>query len=140
MPGQVTVAAKLPHGLVMRIFEMVETQEPVMGGGFRAIKVARERPERVTLNGFAHAQNKAPNAPQIEGFAMTHSVDKDFWDAWLAQNNTSDIVKNGLIFAHEKTGNTEANAKNNKDVRSGLERLEPTKLPRGLETRNSATV
>lgn len=39
--ASVTVGCKLPHGLTMRVFDMVETQEPVMGGGFRAVKVAQ---------------------------------------------------------------------------------------------------
>ena len=131
--ASVTVGCKLPHGLTMRVFDMVETQEPVMGGGFRAVKVAQERPQRVTLNGFSNAQNRAPNSPIVEGFALTHGVDAEFWSAWKAQNADSDVVKNGLIFAHEKSVNTEAEAKDKKTLRSGLERLDPNKLPKGIQ-------
>jgi hypothetical protein len=133
MAGTVTVACKLPAGLVLRVFDMVETQEPVMGGGYRAVKVARERPHRITLKGWSHAQNMAPNAPIIGGFALTPNVDKDFWDAWLTQNQELDAVRNGLIFAHEKPVNAEAEAKDKKTVKSGLERLDPAKLPKGIQ-------
>jgi hypothetical protein len=129
----VTVACKLPHGLKLRLFNMVETQEPVMGGGFRTVKVAQERPESVTVKGWSHAQNMAPNAPLVGGYALTQNVDKDLWDAWLAANAQSDVVKNGLIFAHEKSVNVEAEAKEKKDKRCGLERLDPNKLPRGIQ-------
>jgi hypothetical protein len=129
----VTVACKLPHGMTLRVFDMVESQEPVMGGGFRAVKVAQERPERVTLKGFAHPQNRAPSTQIIEGFALTYGVDAEFWNAWKTQNAQSDVVKNGLIFAHEKPVNTEAEAKDKKSLRSGLERLDPAKLPKGIQ-------
>lgn len=133
MPGTVTVACKLPHGLILRIFDMAETQEPVMGGGSRTVKVARERPERAVLNGWSHPQNRAPAHPIISGFALTHGIDKDLWDAWKAQNIENDIVKNHLVFAHEKDANVAAEAKEKRGVRSGLERLDPAKLPRGIQ-------
>jgi hypothetical protein len=133
MPGTVTVACKLPHGLVLRVFNMVEAQEPVMGGGFRKVKVAQERPERAEIKGWAHPQNHAPKAPLIGGFALTAGVDKDLWDTWKTQNAESDLVKNGLIFAHEKADSVQDQAKDQRALRSGLERLDPKKLPRGIE-------
>jgi hypothetical protein len=132
MSATVTAACKLPHGLTLRVFDMVETQEAVMGGGFRPVKMARELPTRITLKGVSHAQNAAPNAPMISGFALTHGVPKEFWDLWLAQNKDTDVVKNGLVFAHEKDGSTAAEAKEKEKVRSGLERLDPKALPKSL--------
>ncbi len=131
--ASVTVACKLPAGLKLRVFDMIETQEPVMGGGSRTVKVARENPKSVTVKGWSHPQNMAPNAPIVEGFALTPNVDKDVWDAWLKDNADSDVVKNGLIFAHEKAGGAEAESKDKKSLRSGLERLDPNKLPRGIQ-------
>ena len=133
----VTVGCKLPHGLILRIFNMIEVDEPVMGGGSRKVPTARERAERVTINGCAHMQNKAPNAPISSGFALTHGVNKDFWDLWLTQNKDSDMVRNGLIFAQGKPADTEAEAKEKELVRSGLERLDPEKLPGKLQTARS---
>lgn len=133
MPGTVTVACKLPNGIFLRVFDMVETQEPVMGGGYRTVKMAREKGQRVRLNGFSHAQNRAPNSPIREGFALTYGVDKDLWDLWKSQNADTDMVKNGLVFAHEKDANTLAEIREKKDTRSGLERLDPNKLPKGIK-------
>lgn len=127
----VTVACKHPHGLKLRLFEMVERTE-VTHGGTRTIKVAQERHDTVTIKGNAHPQNRAPNATISHGFALTHGVPKEFWDAWVEQNKDSDLVKNGLIFAHAGAANTEAESREKESVKSGLERLDPDNLPRGI--------
>jgi len=129
----VTVACKLPNGLILRLFTMAEKNEQVMGGGSRKIKEAVEHPKRVVLNGNSHPQNAAPRAQIASGCALTMGVDKEFWDTWLAQNKDSDVVRNGLVFAHEKIENTSAEAKDKVTLRSGLERLDPKKLPRGIK-------
>ena len=134
MAGTVSVACKLPHGLQLRVFDMITTSEPVMGGGMRDVKTARQVGEPVIIKGNAHPQNEAPRAEISSGYAITHGVDKDFWDSWVAQNASHEAVRNGLIFAHEKGGNTTAEAREKVEVRSNLERLDPTKLPRGLES------
>jgi hypothetical protein len=129
----VTVASKMPNGLILRVFDMVETQEPLMGGGFHTVKVARERPERIVVNGNAHPQNKSPMCQIVAGYALTPGVSKELWDLWRKQNESSLLVKNGLIFAHENSRNTEAEAAEKKDIRSGLERLDPERLPKGIQ-------
>lgn len=131
----VTIACKLPHGLLLRNFKMEETQEPVMGGGFRSVKVARQVGDTVRINGNAHPQDKAPIQTIVQGtgYALTPGVDKEFWDAWLVANKDHMAVRNGLIFAHEKEASAVAEAREKKSVRSGLERLDPDKLPRGIE-------
>ena len=128
----VTIACKLPHGLMLRIFKMHDTNEAVMGGGSRAVKVAHAIEKTVTIAGFSHPQNAAPKGPMVEGFALTPNVDKEFWDIWIAQNAESDMVKNGLIFAHVKPADTNAESRDKKDLRSGLERLDTSKLPKGV--------
>jgi hypothetical protein len=136
---EVTVACRLPHGLKLRLFDMVESQEPVMGGGFRKVKIARDTGKSVTINGWAHPQNAAPRMQLVEGFALTPGIDKEFWDAWVIQNKEHDAVKNHLIFAHEKETSTAAEAKEKKSVRSGLERLDPKNLPRGIQKSDLAS-
>lgn len=129
----VTVACKLPNGLRMRLFRMQKTHEPVLGGGSREVQVAHETGAEFTLNGWSHPQNKASRATIEGGYALTPNVPKDFWDAWFAQNKDTDFVKKGLIFAHEKESSTIAEAREKVAVRSGLERLDPNKMPKGVE-------
>ena len=133
----VTVACKMPHGLELRLFNMVDKREIGQGGNTFMIKEAQEVGERVRLNGFAHPQNKAPKSPIVGGYGLTFGVSKDFFDHWLEQNRDSDIVKNGLVFAHSKPGHTEGKAEEQKGIRSGLERLDPTRPPPGIKPLNA---
>ena len=139
----VTVACKLPHGLTLRIFDMEEYDEPLMGAvGRRTTKLAKELQQRYVLNGFSHPQIRAPKHQIVEGFALTHRIPLDFWERWLSQNKDSMLVKNGLIFAHEKAADAEDEATEKKTVRSNLERLDPDNLPKGIQrsTGDVATV
>ena len=104
----VTVACKLPHGLILRVFDMVEVSESVMGGGYRTAKVARERGEQFVVKGWSHPQNAAPTSAIVGGYAITPNIPKDFWELWLSQNKDADYVKNHLIFADIKQNSTEA--------------------------------
>ena len=54
---------------------------------------------------------------------------KDLWEKWLSQNKDSMIVKNGLIFAHSDQASVEAEGREKEACKSGLERLDPNKLP-----------
>lgn len=136
MAGEkVTVACKLPNGLVLRVFSMVDKDEHVMGGGVKTTKVAQEFPERVVLNGWSHPQNHSARHQIEGGFALTPGVDKEFFDLWLDQNKDSDVVRNGLVFSQARTDSAASAARERKDVRSGMERLDPSKLPvKGIKT------
>ncbi len=126
----VTVACKLPHGLDLRLFEMVPTPEPIMGGGSRIVDQARPMPKIVKLNGFANPVNAAPKSLTYGGYGMTYNVDKEFFERWLEQNADSDIVQKELIFALESHEDAHEMAHDQKDVVSGLEAVDPTKVIR----------
>ncbi|AWJ93314.1 hypothetical protein Sp245p_26190 (plasmid) [Azospirillum baldaniorum] len=126
----VTVACKLPHGLELRTFTMEEVSEPVMGGGFRSVKMARQDETTFVIKGNAFPQNMAPEHPIIGGFGLTPGVPKGFWDKWLEQNASSALVRSGLIFAHAKPGHAEGEARERTELRSGLERIDPKNPPR----------
>jgi hypothetical protein len=133
MPGTVTVACKVPSGLHLRLFRMEDFNEPVMGGGTRTVKRAVEMGQRVTVKGFAHPSDKAPTAQISGGYALTPGVDADFFKAWLEQNAESAIVKNKLIFAHEKATYAESQSREQAELVCGLEPIDPAKMPKGLE-------
>ncbi len=137
----VTVACKIPGGLILRGFVLVDRSELVMGGGTREIKVAQETGERVVINGPAAEKGKMPIARngmgmpddnlgmvQVEhGYALTHGVDAEFFNRWLEQNQTLDAVRNGLIFAHAQVSSVRAQAKDGARIRTGLEPIDPTR-------------
>lgn len=128
--AKVTVACKMPNGLLLRVFAMETHSEPVMGGGVREAKSARQIGGTVKLNGNAVPFGKRPDHPIVAGYALTHGIDKEFFDKWLEQNRDSDIVKNSLVFAYDKGDSVRDAAKEHAKARSGLEPIEPDTDPR----------
>ena len=136
MSDTVTVACKLPHGLVLRLHEMVEMNEPTAGGGFRKVKRAQAIGEPVVLKGYVRRFDRrlepAPVA-QTSSFALTHGVDADFFKKWLAQNHDLDAVKNNLIWAHSAADMIEGFIIEYEAQKSGIEPIDPQNLPRGIQ-------
>jgi hypothetical protein len=111
MAGLVTVACKLPKGLILEI---------------------AGRP-RVTVNGFSTPYGVVPQHTIIGGYGLTPNVDADFFEEWMMLNEGLDLVKNRFIFAYPKTADASANAKEMAAEKSGLEALDPDNPGRGLE-------
>lgn len=122
MTETVTVACKLPNGLVLRVFNMVERSELVLGGGSRKIKQAVQSDHApIKINGCA-APFGSPQA-LYGGYALTPNVPKDVFDEWLKQNADADVVRNNLIFAADKTDYVADKATEQRDLTSGLQPL-----------------
>lgn len=102
MAATVTVGCKLPNGLILELGD-----------------------KRVTVKG-------ANSSNIIGGHGITEGVDKEFFDAWMTKNKELSFVKAELLFAHEKTANTTAQAKERKKEKTGLEPLDPEAKPAGL--------
>lgn len=134
MAGTVTVACKVPMGLILRVFTMETYKEPAAGGGFVDAKRARQVGKSVKINGPAHPVNERPMVPMAGnylggGFALTPNVDADFWTKWLEQNADNDVVTNGFIFAAPKTENVAAQAKERRKEKLGFEPIDPDRPP-----------
>lgn len=139
----VTIACKLPNGMFLDLMgEEKEEMVPSNSGPVRQVK--RDLLKRVLVRGVAAERRlergdehgdpmESPGIMTVQGgYGLTFGVDKDFWDAWLRQNANSDLVKNRLIFA--AAGDKAADqAREQEEIRSGLEPLDPEKLPKGLE-------
>lgn len=126
----VTVACKMPNGLLLRLFNMEPYFENVLGGGKRETTKARQIGQTVKINGTATPFGSAPACLIVGGFAMTPGIDREFFDRWLEQNADSDVVKNGLIFAHGKATFATGKAKEMTLVRNGLEPINPERTIR----------
>jgi hypothetical protein len=125
---KVNVACKLPNGLLLRLFLMVPRSEATPTGSRNTI-VSEQIGPTVRLNGFARAWGVIPDYPIIGGYAITKNVPKEFFDTWLEQNKHAPFVKNKLVWAYEQLDKVEGQAKEWKDTKSGLEPLDPNKLP-----------
>ena len=130
--GTVSIACKLPSGIILRVFQMESRTEPVMGGGVTTVKQAVQVGEPVVIKGAAYPTNTAPTQQIVGGYALTHGVSQDTWDAWLSQNRDSDIVKKNLIFASPTPDRSADQASEQREVRSGLEPIDPAKPMRGV--------
>lgn len=115
----VTVACKLPNGLHLEV------------------KDASGATVRHTVHGSRLPVDKDGNkiaAFELAGnqtYGLTPGIPKEFWDKWESENQRYPPYAQGMIFAHEKSGNARAQATELKDVRTGLEPM-PQKAP-GIE-------
>lgn len=132
----VTVACKLPHGLVLRLFDMVDGYDPQRDGTNHRVKRAETRPGTVVIRGYLPKYDVAlPPAAQGSNFALTYGVDKEFFDEWMRQNKEHDAVINNLIFAHVTVDGATKQAKEMEgDTRSGLEPIDTSKLKGRIQT------
>lgn len=119
----VTVACKIPAGIYMQGYKMEPSQEPVLGGGYRETKIAVPVGEKIKINGPAAPQGSVAPGLVDGGYVLTTNVDAETAKAWMEANKSSLMVKNKLIFISDKRESAEAQAKNNRSARSGLERL-----------------
>jgi len=127
MPGTVAVACRMPNGLRLRLYEFRDVEDQVIGGGVRMRKQAHQsikpgRPGEVVLKGFSQPIG-AIDSRIIGGYGLTYNVDAEFMSEWMKQNADSDLVKNHIVFSHEKVEIVEKKAMEHKRTLSGLEPL-----------------
>lgn len=126
----VTVALKHPNGLILRLFKMEDVQEAVMGGGTRTIKKAMPYGGSVRIKGYNPRNSKIPLPAAAGAFALTYNVPKDFWDEWVKQNSDHPYLTGNLLYAVGARRDAEAMSRErDKDLNSGLEPLNPDRLP-----------
>lgn len=122
----IVICCKLPNGLQLEIGKPFED-------GYRTF----------TLNGPAKGKSLVDGT----GYALT-TIPKDFWDEWLAYSprdpqtgkviakephKALPFIRNKLVFAHQERDYVEAHAVEYAGARTGLEALDPAKLPKGLD-------
>lgn len=133
MAGTVTVALKYPHGIIMRVFDMKDVEEPLPGGGTKTVQRGTPRNKTIKINGYLEKYDPSlPPAARGSSYALTHGVDKDFFDQWMKQNHDNYLVENDLIFAGENENAVKGKIKENEKRKCGLEPIDRDKLPRGI--------
>lgn len=140
MADTVTVACKMPHGLILRLFEFVETTQAAPSGHV-VVKEARERvnpgtdqPSRVKIQGYLNREMSRMLTPsQAPSWVLTEAVDKGFWDEWTKQNKDFDPFVNGLIFAAPNAAAAHREIANRMAMRNGFEPVDPSNMPKGVQ-------
>ena len=138
MAETVSIACKLPHGLIMQLQRQNEVRDPTMASPDRTVKVWQKVGDQITIRGFAKRVDQPSDTLVIGGFAITSNVDAAFAKEWFAQNKEHPSVKGGFIYIHGEQKNVEGYAKAHADLESGLEATNPAKMPeefrRNVET------
>jgi len=111
----VSVGCKLPHGMHLDI------------------RVLGQPTRRVTLKGTNSLNTGLIRVATIGGYAVTENVPKEFFEEWMRRNSEHPAVKNNLIFAHGQLASVRSMAKELEDQETGLEPINPTALPKGVE-------
>jgi hypothetical protein len=144
----VTVACKLPHGVILRIFRWEEFEEQMRDGTYKTSKIGRpqEGREFVVRGTWAASAGQAYNVNNSAvaellpgGYALTHGCPKDLWDEWFVQNMRSLLVRNKIVFAHSAQSAATEQARELRSVKSGMEPLDPQRpaerMPGGVDRR-----
>lgn len=126
----VTVACNLPNGLMLQLSHEHMENQPKSPGQYHEVKVFRKEGPAIKVNGTAVPFGSQPAYMIIGRYALTPNVPREFFEEWLRQNADADIVRNELIFAHKSPEDINMHAKDNRDVLSGLQPLDPIKDPR----------
>jgi hypothetical protein len=142
--GTVTVACRLPGGVILQLYRMDDGQEqsPL---GVRDVKIARKVGESVKLHGSSYPFGIIPGHTIQAGYGLTPDVPEDFWNEWLKQNRDSDLIASRVVFAYSSADKVTAKAKEQSrekvaaphmakghivGVPSGLEPLDRKNLPK----------
>lgn len=123
----VSVACKMPNGIILRTFAPHTETELVLGGGTRDVTVYRQTEDQIVIGGTA-ARVGDPRPPILVegGYRITPNVPKALWDSWYAANKHSDLVRNRLIYASEKREDAESFSRSHDGVLTGLEGIDPS--------------
>ena len=125
----VTVICKIPQGIILQLHELRKVRE-VAPQGYREVEQYFPVEEPIEINGPAHGQNEGPRHLAYNGFAVTTGVPKDIWDRWMEETGKHlPAVKNGLLQAFSDKPHAADAAKENRAAKTGLERINPNKLP-----------
>lgn len=133
--ARVSVACKLPSGFIIRGMRAVQETENVLGGGVRDVTVYRPSGEEAVIGGVGFRAGSTPPL-LVNGYRITPNVPKDLWDNWHDANRTSDLVRNKIVYATERSDAVDGWTREHREAPTGLEGIDPMnpgKRVRGIE-------
>lgn len=129
----VCIACKMPNGLQLVLHREEEYDEPMFGGGTKRVKRFLPIPDtEVVLRGPGRSISMMP-ADQVDqfapgGYGLTPGVPRSWWENWLSRNRDSHIVRNKIVFASADTPRAAAQAREQREVQSGLQPVDPQNI------------
>lgn len=129
----VTVACKIPHGIVMQLAVKTTYFEDTPSGSRERTRYDKAG-ERVFIRGNSRPVNPPAGFPDpgpiAFGYGLTPDVDAEFFAEWMRQNAKAPMVANGLIFGMPTLSGINGQAREFEGKRSGLEPLQIDNDPR----------
>jgi len=122
----ITVACKIPNGLILQLCKPMDRSEPVLGGGRKNVKEWHPYGDKVKVHGPARPFGANPVTRVVGGYALTEGVPARFFAQWLEQHKDDAVVTNQMIIGHENTEYLVGWAKERKGLLSGLQPLNVT--------------
>ena len=141
----VTVCCKLPNGIELRVFDVMEQRE-VTSAGVMVTKIGVQRGRSYFVAGPAHETNKPAGVPIFGGYALTRGIPAAFWDLYCEQNKGAPFLAGGehgdqpLLFAASRPKYAADRARDLKGTRSGMEPLNVKSDPRNPPGRPEVTM
>lgn len=123
--GEVTVALKMPAGLILSTFIMREINEATPVGFRQVQKAFPSGRQQVRLNGYATPVGMSPKCEVINGFAITKGVPADIWEQWLKDNIDSIMVERGIIYGDPDMDNVKRHCLEHDKLENGLQPINP---------------
>lgn len=120
----VTVACKMPHGVMIRDFAETKFMVDVLGGGKRPEKVFRPVGRPIRIKGPVVPAQFIRLVEVVGGYAITEGVDAQVFARWIDANEEAPFVTNKLIYGHEDGARVRAWAKEHAAIKSGMEPLD----------------
>jgi hypothetical protein len=127
--NKIIVGSKLPMSIELQLFNMVEQQRTFRGTAWVEIEAQRVG-AAVTIRGTSYPRGIPPTGfispPQIvHGYSLTYGVDAEWFEQWLAQNKTTDIVKNNMLIWGDSREDVADQAIDLAKLASGLDPVTP---------------
>lgn len=125
--SKVVVACKLPNGLVLHLEKETKVLEQRQNGPPEWVTLwvkDTDKPE-VRVHGNRVRFGDIPSWQIVGGYGLTENVDRDFWVAWLEKHEKQPYVVNELIWAEPTMDAARSRAKNQREVLSNMEPLNP---------------
>lgn len=123
----VCVACKLPQGHRARLHKWVENKVVNAAGMEQTVRQSVPTGVEYVFKGNAHEQTEGPRVENAGGYGLTFGIPLDFWEAWKEQHKDLDLVRDRLIFAHEARSHAIGIAKDQREIQTGLSRIDPRK-------------
>ena len=128
--AKVTVASELPMSFEMQCCKKRVEQRRHQGEVYTEEVFFKDGPIAI-INGYSYPNGGTvpegfrPRPKMVAGYALTHNVSKDLFDAWMLENKDSAMVKNWLVYGYEQIDTVQGKAREGGDVDSGLGPLTP---------------